>query len=314
MILVHPSRKARARAHGLQDDGDVGPDARSVRALARALLQGDAMPRAGVRVSELMTRSVLTLNPTQSVPLAEALMALHRIRHIPVVDDSGALVGLVTHRDLLRAQIHALAAPVGRIMQTNVWTIGSSCLALSALRIMRDHRIGCLPVIDEGRLVGILTEADLLVLVDSMLSGPPERARWTVERVMTPAPVTLGPEATVAEARAKMTKYGVRHLPIAAGGHALSMISDRDLRVAEIVFDKIENAVAVRAARLVAVDPVRRVQRDAALDVVLLEMFAERLDAVLVVDGDRLVGILAASDACRILGEGLRAPDAGQPI
>ena len=252
-----------------------------------------------------MTRDVFTLTPEQSLPLAEAMMEMRRIRHIPVVDDVGVLVGLVTHRDILRAHITALAAPVSRIMRTNVWTIGSTALASTAARIMREHKMGCLPVLDDRKLVGIVTEADLLVLVDGSENNPP-LPTWTVERAMTPAPVTLGPEATLHEARATMSRYGVRHLPIASGTHAQSLISDRDLRVAEVVFGNVENATAVRAARLVAVDPVRRVRKDEPLATVMLGMFGDRLDAVLVVDDDdRLVGILTASDACRILGERL---------
>ncbi len=273
-----------------------------------------------LRVSHLMTRAVFTLGPSQSLPLAESLMELRHVRHVPVVDDAGTLVGLVTHRDLLRAKISALApltederstlqlaVPVSRVMQTKVWTIGSSALALAAAKIMRDHRIGCLPVVDDGRLVGILTEADLLALVTTTLEPPPPRPRaWTVERAMTPAPIAVGPEATLADARAAMTRAGVRHLPIVEGTHPVSMLSDRDLRVAEMIFRDTGHTLAMRAVRLVATDPVRRVQVDAPLDVVLLEMFSDRLDAVLVVDGERLVGVLAASDACRILGERLR--------
>jgi CBS domain-containing membrane protein len=272
-----------------------------------------------LRVAHLMTRGVFTLVATQSLPLAESLMGMHRVRHVPVVDDTGALVGLVTHRDLLRAKISELAPltaderssrelvlPVSRVMQTAVWTIGSDALALTAARIMRDHRIGCLPVVDDGRLVGIVTEADLLTLVTASLGGQRPPRPWTVERAMTPSPVTIGPETTMTEARSLMDRYGIRHLPIVLGERPLSMISDRDLRVAEVVFGSTEHAVAARAARLVAADPVRRVPHDAPLDSVLLEMFGDRLDAVLVVDGDRLVGVLAASDACRILGEHLR--------
>jgi CBS domain-containing membrane protein len=272
-----------------------------------------------LRVAQLMTRTVRTLEPSLSLPLAESLMEIHHIRHLPVVDATGALVGLVTHRDLLRASISALApltanertslqlaVPVGRIMQTNVWTISSDALALNAARIMRDHRIGCLPVVDEGRLVGILTEADLLVLLDATLSPREPRAPVTVEHAMTPSPVTIGNETTLADARSVMAAWGVRHLPVVSGSRAVSMVSDRDLRVAELVFRQVDSAKASRAVSLVANDSVRRVQADSALEVVLLEMYADRVDAVLVCKGERLVGILCASDACRLLGEDLR--------
>jgi CBS domain-containing membrane protein len=272
-----------------------------------------------LRVANVMTRKLLTLEPEQSLPLAESMMQMHHIRHLPVVDATGSLVGLVTHRDLLRASISALTplsaderstlqlvVPVARIMQTNVWTVSSDTLAVNAARIMRDHRIGCVPVVDAGRLVGIVTEADLLVLLDATLAPPEPRPPATVERAMTPSPVTIGNATTIAEARALMEKWNIRHLPVVDGSRAVSMVSDRDLRVAEVVFRQVDQANASRAASLVAVDAVRRVQADAALSVVLLEMFADRVDAVLVCKGERLVGVLSAADACRLLGETLR--------
>jgi CBS domain-containing membrane protein len=272
-----------------------------------------------LRVANVMTRKVVTLEPEQSLPLAESMMQMHHIRHLPVADATGSLVGLVTHRDLLRASISALAplsaeerstlqlgVPVGRIMQTNVWTVSSDALAVNAARIMRDHRIGCLPVVDENRLVGIVTEADLLVLLDATLSPPEPRPPPTVERAMTPSPVTITTATTIADARALMEKWNIRHLPVVEGSRAVSMVSDRDLRVAEVVFRQVDQANASRAASLVAVDAVRRVQADTALAVVLLEMYTDRVDAVLVCRGERLVGVLSASDACRQLGERLR--------
>jgi CBS domain-containing membrane protein len=277
------------------------------------------MSARDLRVAQVMTRKVLSLAPEQSLPLAESIMEMHHIRHLPVVAEDGSLVGLVTHRDILRASISALAPltrdertslelsiPASRIMQTNVWTVSSDTLAWNAARIMRDHRIGCLPVVDEKRLVGIVTEADLLVLLDAQLAPHDQVAPVTVEMAMTTSPVTIDKNADLFQARALMDKWRIRHLPIVEGQRAVSLISDRDLRVAEIVFRSVEHAAASRAVSLVATDEVRSVQADAALEVVLLEMFADHLDAVLVCKGEELVGILCASDACRLLGEELR--------
>jgi len=271
-----------------------------------------------LRVADLMTRSVCTLTPFQSLPLAEALMGLERIRHVPVVDDAGGLVGLVTHRDLLAAKLSALTplsnderstlellVPVSKIMRTEVWTVAPGTLAVVAARIMRDHKFGCLPVVSEGKLVGILSEADLLTLVTSALEPLMPRS-MRVEHAMTPAPVSITSETTIPDARALMAGYGVRHLPVLEGGRILTMVSERDLAVAELVFRHAERASASHAARLVGRDAPLRVRPDAALDRVFRDMFEKRLDAALVEDGHHLVGILCASDACRLLGEYLR--------
>lgn len=129
-------------------------------------------------VKDLMTRSVVTLQREQSLPLAQELMRLRRIRHLPVVDADNRLVGLVTHRDLLGAQVSALSQlaepdraelqlviPVAKIMRTNTWTVSPETPALEAARIMLDHGFGCLPVVRQQHLVGIITEADFLDLL-----------------------------------------------------------------------------------------------------------------------------------------------------
>jgi CBS domain-containing membrane protein len=271
-----------------------------------------------LHVADLMTRSVYTLTPTQSLPLAESMMGLLHVRHIPVVDVARRVVGLVTHRDLLAAKISALAplsddersslqlsVPVSRVMRTQVWTIGPGALAIGAARIMREHRIGCLPVVEDGKLAGIVTEADLLALVTDSLSLDRPSRPWTMERVMTRVPVTITPNTPLSEARATMSRYGVRHLPVLENGKPVSMVCDRDLSVAEAIFSETERTPAAHVVRLLGHAGVRRIAASAALDSVLLEMVRDHLDAVVVVDGDQLVGIFTATDACRALAAAL---------
>jgi len=276
-----------------------------------------------IRVADVMTRKVYSLTPTQSLPLAETMMAQLHLRHIPVVDESYRVVGLVTHRDLLGAKISRLtplsnderttlelSVPVSRVMRAPVWTIGPDALCISAARIMREHRFGCLPVVDDRdhRLVGIVTEADLLMLVTDSLSLEPRARPWTIGHVMTQAPVAVAPDTPLAEVRSIMSRYGVHHLPVVDNGKPVAMVCERDLAVAETIFR--ESALATPAAhvvRLLGGGRVHTVTPSAALDTVLRAMFRERFDAVLVVtEGDkRLIGIFTAIDACRILADGM---------
>jgi CBS domain-containing membrane protein len=265
-------------------------------------------------VRDLMAQPVHTLRATQSLPLAESMMGLLHVRHVPVIDDEHHVVGLVTHRDLLAAKISALAplsddersslqllVPVSRVMRTEVWTVEPGALAINAARIMREHRIGCLPVIDGGKLVGILTEADLLALVTDALALERPARPWTMERAMTPIPVTIGSDTTIGDARAAMTRYGIRHLPVVHDGRPVAMVSERDLGIAETIFKETNKTSAVHVARLIGSGHVHRVELGAHVDHVLHDMFRDREDAVLVVDQDRVVGIFTALHACRVL-------------
>lgn len=137
-------------------------------------------------VRDLMTRDVVTLDAEESLLLADDVMRLGRIRHLPVVSGgANVLVGLVTHRDMLRASVSSLAGlsrneeasikravPVREVMMMKVTTIGPDVPAIEAATLMLERKLGCLPVVDEGgRLVGILTEADFVELARRYLEA-----------------------------------------------------------------------------------------------------------------------------------------------
>jgi CBS domain-containing protein len=119
-------------------------------------------------VGELMTRDVVTLKETQNLAKADELLRLHRIRHLPVLRQ-GKLVGLVTHRDLLRAAAVHATDPASQplwaadVMTRDVDTVRADTPLKDAVALMLRHKYGCLPVVDaHGGLLGILTEADLV--------------------------------------------------------------------------------------------------------------------------------------------------------
>lgn len=118
-------------------------------------------------VGQFMSTDLFTLAPEDLVDLAASVMAWKHIRHVPVEDADGRLVGLVSHRALLKLLANGAATPdsqvtVKNIMTSNPLTVSSTTSALEAIDIMRKNRVGCLPVLEEGRLVGIVTSYDFL--------------------------------------------------------------------------------------------------------------------------------------------------------
>jgi CBS domain-containing protein len=93
-------------------------------------------------------------------------MDWRHIRHVPVVDEQGRLVGLLSHRTLLRLLARGLpdGEPVAirEIMTADPVTVAPSTPTLEAIELMRTHRVGCLPVVEDGALVGIVTAQDFL--------------------------------------------------------------------------------------------------------------------------------------------------------
>jgi CBS domain-containing protein/gamma-glutamyl:cysteine ligase YbdK (ATP-grasp superfamily) len=119
-------------------------------------------------VGQFMSTDLFTLRPTDLVDLAASVMDWRHIRHVPVEDDEGRLVGLVTHRGLLRLMssrsVSRTTKPltVSEIMKPNPTCVSSTTPTLEAMELMRVSKIGCLLVVDDGQLVGIVTSYDFL--------------------------------------------------------------------------------------------------------------------------------------------------------
>ncbi len=118
-------------------------------------------------VSQFMATDLFTVRPDDLVDLAASVMTWRHIRHVPVEDAEGRLVGLVSHRALLKllsrgTPVNENPITVRDIMTSAPLTVSSTTPTLEAMEIMRQNRVGCLPVLDDGRLVGIVTSYDFL--------------------------------------------------------------------------------------------------------------------------------------------------------
>lgn len=137
-----------------------------------------------LRARDLMTPDVFTVTPDDDVLAAQELMYDKNIRHVLVVDDDGLLAGLVSDRDLLRRAVAAEELPltaqravlrtlkVRDVMTADVETVDVDDELATAAQLMLENKYGCLPVLEEGLLAGILTEADFVRLaVDDVVVG-----------------------------------------------------------------------------------------------------------------------------------------------
>jgi len=131
----------------------------------------------GLRVRDVMTAEVTTLQRNDKLTLADDIMRLGRIRHLPVLDENGRLAGIVSQRDLFHG---ALAKVLGygghaqrqlmdtlvvkEVMTSEVITTTPDTPLAEAARLLVERKIGCLPVVEAGRLVGIITEGDFVAL------------------------------------------------------------------------------------------------------------------------------------------------------
>lgn len=139
-----------------------------------------ALPRVGedLRVRDLMTADVKTLRRNDKLSAADELMKVGRFRHVVVLDDDDGVAGVLSQRSIFYG---ALAWSLGQgilahqkalesfavkaVMDTDVVTVHPDCALAEAAATMMERKIGCLPVVDADRLVGILTEGDFLAML-----------------------------------------------------------------------------------------------------------------------------------------------------
>jgi len=273
-----------------------------------------------MRVSALMTQKPFTLPPSASLDEAMQVMEEHHLRHLPLVED-GRLVGIVSDRDLLevtgwlparvrevyqRSSTDPRERTLRELSHTHVRTLSPDDTVVSAAVELVANRIGCLPVLEHGELVGILTETDLVrAFVAACRAGvllgtidPPVRSR------MTRMPSTLSPDDTLTQALSLMRALNVRHLPVVRHDRVVGILSDRDLRRAAGCNRREEHPVDNVMSREVAT-----VEPDEPLSTAASMMLARRIGAVPVVEDTRLIGILTLTDMLDHCLEVLREPD-----
>jgi CBS domain-containing protein/gamma-glutamyl:cysteine ligase YbdK (ATP-grasp superfamily) len=146
---------------------------------------GDDWENGYRTIGQFMTTDLFTVRPDDLIDLAASLMDWRHIRHVPVEDDRGRLVGLITHRNLLHLVSNGMRkenVTVRDVMVPNPVTVSSLTPTLDAIQTMRERRIGCLPVVDADQLVGIITSYDFLEA----------SVRLFREHLERPAPVANG--------------------------------------------------------------------------------------------------------------------------
>jgi CBS domain-containing protein len=131
-------------------------------------------------VKEIMMGSPVTLGPDDTLDLVNDVISLGRIRHIPVLDD-GRLVGLISERDLMGRAVPAIFGLkqksksallktylIKDFMKKKVITVSPETQIKEAARLMAEKKIGCVPVVSEGSLVGLVTTTDILRYVERL--------------------------------------------------------------------------------------------------------------------------------------------------
>lgn len=263
-----------------------------------------------MKIRDVMRPGPYTIGEHETLGAAQRVMIRSQVRHLPVVREA-RLVGILSQSDVRAARGGAdedwWAYSVGTAMRSPVQTAGPDDLVSDVAGRLAAAKIGALPVVEGGRLLGLVTATDLLDAEVRAATRPtPSSAALAVD-AMTPFPFTIAPDARLVDAVALMVDRHVRHLPVVdAASSIVGMLSERDVRAA------IGDPIVFRAQRSHAPgeQPVRAVMTRPAAPVAfdrpvleIARLFADsQLDAVPVVDKfGALLGIISYVDILRAM-------------
>ena len=210
-------------------------------------------------VKERMTKQPITSSPEMPVADALALMRERKIRRLPVVDHGGQLVGIVSDRDLLEAspspatslsvwEITYLLSKitVKSVMTTKLITVTPDEPLENAARIMADNKIGGLPVLENGALVGIITETDVFKVFVELLGAREKGIRMTVSVSDMPGQLA-GVTRAIADRGGSIV--AIAELPAATSGGRQVMVKATGLSRDEVVAAVTPAVLAVQDVR-----------------------------------------------------------------
>ncbi len=207
-------------------------------------------------VGERMTRNPVTILETASIDDGIHLMRERRVRRLPVLDSSGKMVGIVSDKDLLHAapspatslsvyELHYLLArlTIKQVMSSPVISVTADTPIEEAAAVMADHKIGGLPVVEGGALVGIITETDIFkILVELLGAREP------------------GLRVTLAVRDAKGTLANITQALAAQGANVISLVAYEGV-------GEFDSRITIKLGDVDA-DTVRRVLTDLKLNIV----------------------------------------------
>lgn len=266
-----------------------------------------------MKLREIMRPGTYTISDTDALGVAYAAMNRSHVRHLPVMHGD-KLVGLLSERDVLAARAHAVGngwwgLPVSEAMRSPVQTAGPDDSLTEIAGRMALAKIGAMPVVERGKLLGIATLTDVLdaEVRSAMSSAPAPAPAVTAADAMTSYPFAVQQETLLVDAVGIMIQHHVRHLPVVDTASAIvGMLSDRDVRTAVGDPGKYAADPSASFAQYRVGDVMSRPGASVAFDTPIADIahrFAdERIGALAVTDRfGALIGIVSYVDVLRAL-------------
>ncbi len=278
-----------------------------------------------MKVSDLLTELPMVVEPETSLDEARLTMEYCRIRHLPVIS-GGRVVGVVSDRDILMAHPGgagsalphradagpAGAARVADVMSAPARFVQDETPLPEAIRIMVDHNVSSLPIVDDCGLLGVITKSNLLRWYTDFCAdhpGDPAAAARVADHMRREV-VTVDPEDHARLILERMRGINAHHLPVVRGHVLTGIVSDRDLRVWLGITAHGDQRAEPRlrpehecltAADIMTPDPLTAAPQDGMAETAEV-LLHHKFDALPVVEANRrLVGIITVNDYVRVV-------------
>lgn len=263
-------------------------------------------------VRNWMSSPVVTVSPETHLSEARKIISEKNIRALPVVID-GKLVGIITRRGLLRLDLSLLdnhsfhAEPIqademiGQVMTKNPITIAPDAVIPKAARIMLENKITALPVLENGKLIGILTNSDLMRFI--IAETPALNKEIPVANYMTEEVVTIEPDTSLLEAHRLMGTKRIRALPVVDRGRVVGLVTRTDLmssdpsKLGSRNNQEISLRILTQSVERVMTRSLITISAGAPLTKAAEMMLENKIHCLLIMGQDqRLYGIITESD------------------
>jgi len=294
---------------------------RTLRGKGPVSLKTHPSKKRGGEILRVAKSPVVTMAPTTPVYDAIQIMAREGFRRMPIANPgTKALVGIVTATDIINYLgggekfriiqrkyggnfFKAINEPIKILMTQKVVSVKTSAKISEAIRLMKEHNLGGLPVVDNGNHVrAIITERDIVYMFSERLSGV------KVAELMSRKVVTALPTTTIFEAAKTMTRQGFRRLPIVSENKVVGIITAMDiLRFfgSGEVFKHLRSGTIVQVLNThipeIATKEVTTIKPDADVGQAARKMQEKNIGALPVVEDKKLVGVITERDFFKMI-------------
>ena len=261
-----------------------------------------------MQIKNLMSEDLITVDKDQNLPDALKLLRKHNVSRLPVTNNK-ELVGIISERDIANKlgsskyeSMPASRLHISSVMVKDVFTVPQSMQLEEVAKLMLDNGIGSVPVMDDDKMVGIVSKADFVTLATGIAFD-----KITVKEIMSKDLVSASPTDRLIHARRLMLESNVGRLPVLDDNELVGMITSKDLMRAFIDFrKKVPEKYQKSQIKEVLVEDIMShnptyVSKDMSITEVSEIIMETGYNGLPVVEGDDVIGIITQTDILRLI-------------